>query len=63
MILCPLPVVPLSDKTCFRQTENKKQEAKKDVDVVRMDRQALFTDDKYRREAIGIREAGKERQR
>ena len=41
----------------------KKQEAKKDVDVVRMDRQALFTDDKYRREAIGIREAGKERQR
>lgn len=28
-----------------------------------MDRQALFTDDKYRREAIGIREAGKERQR
>ena len=41
----------------------KKQEAKKDVDVVRMDRQALFTDDKYRREAIGIREAGKERQK
>tara|TARA_R100001460_G_scaffold4314_4_gene12376 strand:+ start:7333 stop:7794 length:462 start_codon:yes stop_codon:yes gene_type:complete len=40
-----------------------KQKAKKDVDVKRMDRQALFTDDKYRRDAIGTRQAGEERRK
>mgnify|MGYP000037773516 CR=1 FL=1 len=39
----------------------KKEEEKVGEEVVRLDRMALMTDDKYRREAIGVKRAGEAR--